>query len=406
VAPWCLGVSLVISFTADAGQDLSIGASLAPLSAQAPTAPFNLVPPSGARLSRLLGAGMNASRQLASLQFGELPDPLSPPDEVQPRLALKHNAHAWPTPDRSHKGDPVVGLRPTFDAKWRQPGGLAAVRANALMLGSDDYLAFDGFAPGDGPAPGPDSVAAFEPWPDQTPAETATAAAPGASPVQNGSSPTLRAAERQSRGVYDGATPAVPRAVALGSTTPATPDQTPVEVVALAGVPRAMATSPQKAAPNATVVERSDEKPDYASLIDQDREVAEERCLAEAVYFEARSEPEEGQAAVAQVVLNRVKSGLYPASICGVVYQNRHHRNACQFSFACEGKALRVTEGEPWKTAVRIAHEVLQGDTWLADVGGATHYHANYVRPRWARALKKMDVIGHHIFYKLRPGQT
>ena len=111
-------------------------------------------------------------------------------------------------------------------------------------------------------------------------------------------------------------------------------------------------------------------------------------------------------AAVAQVVLNRVKSGLYPASICGVVYQNRHHRNACQFSFACEGKALRVTEGEPWKTAVRIAHEVLQGDTWLADVGGATHYHANYVRPRWARALKKMDVIGHHIFYKLRPGQT
>ena len=132
----------------------------------------------------------------------------------------------------------------------------------------------------------------------------------------------------------------------------------------------------------------------------------EQRCLAEAVYFEARGETESGQAAVAQVVLNRVRSGLYPPSICGVVYQNRHRHLACQFTFACEGKALRTTDTESWERANRIASAVLEGKTYIADVGGATHYHADYVRPYWARRLKKMDVIGRHVFYKLRPGQT
>jgi spore germination cell wall hydrolase CwlJ-like protein len=147
-------------------------------------------------------------------------------------------------------------------------------------------------------------------------------------------------------------------------------------------------------------------RPRYADLIDPDKVDREQRCLAEAVYFEARSEPEEGQAAVAQVVLNRVKSGLYPGSICGVVYQNRHRHLACQFTFACEGKSLRIGDRESWDQAQRVAREVLEGKTYLADVGSSTHYHADYVRPRWARKLKKMDVIGRHIFYKLRPGQT
>ena len=137
-----------------------------------------------------------------------------------------------------------------------------------------------------------------------------------------------------------------------------------------------------------------------------ERGARERKCLAEAVYFESRSEPEEGQAAVAQVVLNRATSGLYPASICGVVYQNRSHYMACQFSFACEGKSLRITEADSWARAVRIANSVVEGRTYLSDVGGATHYHANYVRPGWARRLVKMDVIGHHVFYKLKAGQT
>jgi len=131
----------------------------------------------------------------------------------------------------------------------------------------------------------------------------------------------------------------------------------------------------------------------------------ERRCLAEAIYFEARGEPEQGQAAVAQVVLNRASSGLYPPTICGVVYQNRHRYKACQFSFACDGRSLRVSDPASWRMAVRIAAEVTNGKTYVADVGGSTHYHADYVQPRWARRLEKMDVIGHHIFYKLRPGQ-
>ena len=155
-----------------------------------------------------------------------------------------------------------------------------------------------------------------------------------------------------------------------------------------------------------TLASRDDERPRYADLIDPDNLSKEQRCLAEAVYFEARSEPPEGQAAVAQVVLNRMKSGLYPSSICGVVYQNRHRHLACQFTFACEGKVLRTTETEAWDQAKQIASAVLEGKTYLAEVGGATHYHAKYVRPYWAKRLKKMDVIGQHIFYKLRPGQT
>ncbi|CAM5182693.1 Cell Wall Hydrolase OS=Bosea thiooxidans OX=53254 GN=ARD30_01320 PE=4 SV=1 [Bosea thiooxidans] len=125
----------------------------------------------------------------------------------------------------------------------------------------------------------------------------------------------------------------------------------------------------------------------------------EERCLAQAVYFEARSEGEEGRAAVAQVVLNRVKSGVYPTTVCGVVFQNRHRKLACQFTFACEGKALRVTEPEAWKAAMRIARDVYEGKIYLVEVGDATHYHADYVQPTWAKKLKKMDVIGRHIFY-------
>ncbi len=125
----------------------------------------------------------------------------------------------------------------------------------------------------------------------------------------------------------------------------------------------------------------------------------EMKCLAEAVYFEARSEPERGQAGVAQVVLNRARSGVYPSTVCGVVYQNRHRYLACQFTFACEGKSLRITEPGPWATAQRIARDVAEGRTYLPGVGNATHYHANYVRPWWARHMEKREKVGSHIFY-------
>ncbi len=126
------------------------------------------------------------------------------------------------------------------------------------------------------------------------------------------------------------------------------------------------------------------------------------QCLAEAVYFEARSEPYRGQVAVAQVVLNRVKSPLYPNTICGVVYQNQHRHNACQFSFACDGIPEKVTEPDAWKTASEVAEKVLRGDIYLTEVANATHYHANYVSPDWSRKMKRMTRIGLHIFYRFR----
>jgi hypothetical protein len=130
----------------------------------------------------------------------------------------------------------------------------------------------------------------------------------------------------------------------------------------------------------------------------------QQKCLAEGIYFEARGEPESGQAAVAQVILNRVRNPAYPDTICGVVYQNEKRRHKCQFSFACDGRAEIVRSQRAWKTAERIASEVTDGKIWLAEVGDSTHYHANYVRPRWGRRMIKVDKIGAHIFYRTRFG--
>ena len=103
------------------------------------------------------------------------------------------------------------------------------------------------------------------------------------------------------------------------------------------------------------------------------------RCLSEAIYFEARGEPEQGQAAVAQVVLNRVRSGIFPTKVCAVVYQDRNRPFACQFSFACDGSSLRIEEPGAWATATRIAEQVVSGASYNPKVAEALNYHANYV---------------------------
>jgi spore germination cell wall hydrolase CwlJ-like protein len=127
-----------------------------------------------------------------------------------------------------------------------------------------------------------------------------------------------------------------------------------------------------------------------------------EKCLAQAVYFEARNEPARGQQAVAQVVLNRVFSPYYPKDVCSVVYQNAHRHLACQFTFACDGKPDRINERGSWARANRIAMQTLNARVWLPDVNKATHYHATYVRPYWIRDMKTMARYGLHIFYRPR----
>jgi hypothetical protein len=123
-------------------------------------------------------------------------------------------------------------------------------------------------------------------------------------------------------------------------------------------------------------------------------------CLAEAVYFEARGEPEIGQRAVAQVVLNRAASGVYPKSICGVVYQNQNRRNACQFSFACDGKPEVKNETAAWREAQVVARQVASGDVETPALRTATHYHALYVQPAWAAKMTRLSKIGLHVFYR------
>jgi spore germination cell wall hydrolase CwlJ-like protein len=127
--------------------------------------------------------------------------------------------------------------------------------------------------------------------------------------------------------------------------------------------------------------------------------LAEEDCLAKAVYFEARTESELGQLAVAKVILNRVKDPGYPKTICGVVYQGSDHRNSCQFSFACDGLPDDVTNQTAWAESKHVAQKALAGDETLRIMSAATHYHADYVRPRWSYQMKRLIKIGRHIFY-------
>jgi len=137
-------------------------------------------------------------------------------------------------------------------------------------------------------------------------------------------------------------------------------------------------------------------------LTDEKLRAKSEKCLADAVYFEARGEAVRGQIAVAQVVMNRVFSGFYPTTVCGVVYQNKNHHLACQFTFACDGIRDVVNEPDMWERAKKIAKETLDGRLWLPEVGKSTHYHAYWVHPSWVHEMKKMYKFGVHTFYRPR----
>ncbi len=126
---------------------------------------------------------------------------------------------------------------------------------------------------------------------------------------------------------------------------------------------------------------------------------AEWQCLAEALYFEARGENLAGQLAVAEVILNRADSNTFPDSICGVVGQGAHRKNACQFSYNCDGKAETISEPLAYERAGKLARMMVDGRARVL-TGGAVYYHSDAVNPRWAKKMQKTAIIGDHIFYR------
>lgn len=390
VVPWFMAAGIIVSFTAVASNDPKAGISGSPAYLAQRPLDTALVGASGRLASAApsgLGRAIGAERPVGGA-----------PAYDAPRYEAKPGLEGEPAVRRDRKG-PLALSRVSFSRRGMELAGSRIDVARHLAFARDTrVLPPTVLMPGSVEGPDWEASRGLEPWAGEDPTKTGSASSVQ-SPAAAAAGST-GAARGPSRHSGQGTTPATGRAVALSSTTPAPADSVPLQVAAAPVSPPRL---PGLGSPGLSTPER---RPSYADLFAGTDAEREQRCLAEVVYFEARSEPEEGRAAVAQVVLNRARSGLYPSSVCGVVYQNRNRHLACQFTFACEGKALRITEPDAWEAAKRIARDVSEGRTYLADVGGSTHYHADYVTPYWARRLKKMDVIGRHIFYQLKPGQT
>jgi spore germination cell wall hydrolase CwlJ-like protein len=379
VAPWAVSAGLLVSFTASAGQDPNPGATLIQRLVASELSDLAAGPSLLAASSAFDMPGLNLSGVIRSVNLSlDLPDRYAPLPQPQLRPDLKAFASVFPQVDRDRKGDQIIALRPTLTKReegWRHVA--AQELASLFVAPHDERTAATGFST-ELNEPVTTPPVGFEAWPESAVAD----------PV------------REQLLVLDIEADAMERATPIIARSPELFWQEAPEV-------EEAVSDPDTTAPDTTMIAKSEPRRSrYADLIAPQQMAREHRCLAEAVYFESRSESERGQAAVAQVVLNRAQSGIYPPTICGVVYQNRHRHLACQFTFACEGKSLAITEPEPWRVAVQVASDVVSGKTYLADVGASTHYHAKYVRPYWAKRLRKMDVIGTHIFYKLYPGQT
>ena len=150
------------------------------------------------------------------------------------------------------------------------------------------------------------------------------------------------------------------------------------------------------AGPDTTVTAAQPFSTRLASAIDRGRAL---ECLTAAIYYEAATEPDDGQRAVAQVILNRVRHPAFPATVCGVVYQGTERGTGCQFSYACDGSMARRPDNRRWNHALRIAAVALNGAVF-APVGEATHYHTYAVTPAWNRSLVMTAAIGAHFFHR------
>lgn len=160
-------------------------------------------------------------------------------------------------------------------------------------------------------------------------------------------------------------------------------------------------SAPGEITPAALAIDAA--KPFVASYSDAASALRAETCLTEAIYYEGALEPERGQRAIAQVVLNRVRHPAYPDTVCGVVFQGQERSTGCQFTFTCDGSRARQPVQSIWRRANLIAKAALGGAV-EADVGLSTHYHADYVMPYWSASLDAEGQIGRHLFYRWKGG--
>ncbi len=308
-----------------------------------------------------------------------------------PRIETRSESpgYAFPEVDRTLKGPRLVPrIRPDFDSSDPATIGVldSASSAEPADASATDARAMTALLP-------PPEAA------DDAERETPDRDAPPDF-LMNEESESIRAAR-----IYFGADPLGGPPAAI---EPWAPGQTPVlespEPAPLSSVTPAVGPSNETIAPKgeANGTFHGLKSPAERLGLAGAARARHEKCLADAIYFEARGEPVRGQIAVAQVVMNRVFSGYYPNNVCGVVYQNARRHLACQFTFACDGIPDRINEPTAWERAKRIARDTLDGKLWLADIGKATHYHAYWVHPWWVHEMHKLDRIGVHTFYRPR----
>lgn len=340
-------------------------------------------------------------------------------------------------PRAEAEGEDITGALAPGPAYVRDPAGLTlptaspgvnrAGKADRLVPRAETDLLT---VPAQAEAPPPDGAAAAETAAAPLPSDIEMAAAPGLPPEARPEAVDTTADSDTEEAVpAEAAIPvfgglrlyfdSIPIGVTLAAVEPWPAGEAPVLVVpavttpAVVQAPAAMPPKPavpEQAQAGVTIAGKGEVtgetrrpmSPAERLRLSGKARTKAERCLANAVYFEARSEPVRGQIAVAQVVLNRAFSGYYPSDICGVVYQGANRHLSCQFTFACDGIPDIVTDAESWDRAKRIARAALDGKLWLNEIGKATHYHALYVNPYWVRSMRRLHRIGLHSFYRPR----
>jgi len=344
------------------------------------------------------------AKALTRRALGEPVRPLEPSDYPVVNRSLKGPRLALPTPDSAATPEPLESgpeaVPPAGDALAAAPDEATLPETGALDAELEEALK----AP---PLPQYDEASADEPTAAHADGDAAPFA-PSHHPSHHQDGFSIKTV-----GLYFGTNSlAAPSGVLqswqpgeapviVSAHTTTDPDlKTPVALAKPAEIPSAGESVAGKGVVNTTTpAQRS--PAERMKLEGKARDKAE-KCLAEAIYFESRGEPVRGQIGVAQVVLNRVFSGFYPTTVCGVVYQNAHRKFACQFTFACDNVPDVVREPQNWVRAKKIAKASLDGKLWLPEVGKSTHYHAYWVRPDWIREMRRMHKLGVHTFYRPR----